>query len=100
MAHGIRRHRRRAASEVRRRRFTTSEFRDNRRVVVAPAQLFDVLESLKDERGFDMLVDLTAVDYLNYPDATRPLRRRLRACSTRRPASASDRQDVRSTSRT
>src|SRR5438874_2126175 len=49
---------------------TTSEFRDNRRVVVKPANLFDVLKSLKDEHGFDMLAELTAVDYLKYPNAT------------------------------
>jgi NADH-quinone oxidoreductase subunit C len=50
--------------------FTTSEFRDNRRVIVKPANLFDVLKSLKTEHGFDMLAELTAVDYLKYPNAT------------------------------
>src|SRR5437016_5890422 len=49
--------------------FTTSQFRDNRRVVVTPERVFDLLQFLKEECGFDMLVDLTAVDYLNYPDA-------------------------------
>ena len=48
----------------------TSEFRDNRRVVVKPAHLFDVLQLLKQEHGFDMLAELTAVDYLKYPNAT------------------------------
>ena len=48
----------------------TSEFRDNRRVIVKPAQVFDVLKSLKDEHGFDMLFELTAADYLKYPKAT------------------------------
>src|SRR5260370_37798537 len=48
---------------------TTSEFRDNRRLVVKPAQLFDVLKSLKQEHGFDMLFELTAADYLKYPNA-------------------------------
>ncbi len=48
---------------------TTSEFRDNRRVIVPPARLFDCLRCLKDECGFDLLVDLTAVDYLRYPEA-------------------------------
>ena len=48
----------------------TSEFRDNRRIVVKPAQLFDVLKSLRDEHGFDMLFELTAADYLKYPKAT------------------------------
>ena len=53
----------------RRRAVTTSEFRDNRRVIVPPDRLFAVLECLKDECGFDMLVEMTAVDYLHYPDA-------------------------------
>ncbi|MBM3993548.1 MAG: NADH-quinone oxidoreductase subunit C [Planctomycetes bacterium] len=47
----------------------TSEFRDNRRVVVAPAQLFDVLKSLQEEHGFDLLFEMTAADYLKYPNA-------------------------------
>ena len=66
--------------------FTTSEFRDNRRVHVAPERLFAVLEFLKDECGFDMLVELTGGDYL-----TIPTRRTASASgtswSTRRPAS-------------
>ena len=49
--------------------FGTSEFRDNRRVIVAPDHLFAVLRCLKEECGFDMLAELTAVDYLHYPDA-------------------------------
>jgi NADH-quinone oxidoreductase subunit C len=48
----------------------TSEFRDNRRIVVKPADLFDILKSLKDEHDFDMLAEMTAVDYLKYPNAT------------------------------
>jgi NADH-quinone oxidoreductase subunit C len=47
----------------------TSEFRDNRRIVAQPAQVFDVLKALKDEHGFDMLFELTAADYLKYPNA-------------------------------
>src|SRR5215210_369007 len=47
----------------------TSQFRDNRRVHVAPAQVLDVLKSLKEEHGFDMLAELTAADYLKYPNA-------------------------------
>jgi NADH-quinone oxidoreductase subunit C len=46
-----------------------SEFRDNRRVRVDRGQLFAVLECLKAEFGFDMLAELTAVDYLHYPGA-------------------------------
>jgi NADH-quinone oxidoreductase subunit C len=49
--------------------FTTSEFRDNRRVIVPPEQLYLLLEFLKQECGFDMLFELTAVDYLRYPNA-------------------------------
>ena len=49
-------------------KFTTSEFRDNRRIIVAPDALYKTLECL-NKCGFDMLVDVTAVDYLNYPDA-------------------------------
>src|SRR5260370_25672982 len=49
--------------------FVTSEFRDNRRVIVAPARLYAFLECLKREHGFDMLAELTAADYLYYPDA-------------------------------
>lgn len=45
-----------------------TQFRDNRRVTVPAAKVGDVLRLLK-ERGFDMLVDVTAVDYLHYPDA-------------------------------
>lgn len=49
--------------------FTTSSFRDNRRLVVTPDRLVTALTCLKDTCGFDMLADLTAVDYLHYPDA-------------------------------
>lgn len=49
--------------------FTTAQFRDNRRVIVPPAQVFAFLQCLKQECGFDMLAELTAVDYLHYPDA-------------------------------
>jgi NADH-quinone oxidoreductase subunit C len=49
--------------------FQTIEFRDNRRVVVPPGSLYAFLECLKRECGFDMLAELTAVDYLYYPEA-------------------------------
>ena len=48
--------------------YSTSEFRDNRRIIVPPDRLYRTLECLK-KAGFDMLADLTAVDYLHYPDA-------------------------------
>jgi NADH-quinone oxidoreductase subunit C len=49
--------------------FTTSEFRDNRRVIVPAERVHDVLAFLKADCGFDMLVELSAADYLHYPDA-------------------------------
>jgi NADH-quinone oxidoreductase subunit C len=49
--------------------FTTSQFRDNRRVAVKPEQLFDFLKCLKEDCGFNMLFEMTAADYLKYPDA-------------------------------
>jgi NADH-quinone oxidoreductase subunit C len=48
---------------------TTSEFRDNRRVIVPPEHCFAVLQSLKQDHGFDMLFEMTAADYLKYPKA-------------------------------
>lgn len=48
--------------------FTTSAFRDNRRFTVPAERIFAVLESLKGA-GFDFLSDLSAADYLRYPDA-------------------------------
>src|SRR6185503_1442685 len=38
-------------------------------VIVAAEKVFDVLKVLKEECGFDMLAELTAADYLKYPDA-------------------------------
>ncbi len=46
-----------------------SAFRDNQRVVVDAKVAHRVLEFLCREKGFDLLVDITAVDYLEYPDA-------------------------------
>lgn len=47
-----------------------NSFRDNRRVDVPASKVFDVLSHLKSEHGFDMLIDITAVDYLEYEGAT------------------------------
>ncbi len=47
-----------------------SEFRGQTRVTVPAAQLLDVLTTLKQTHDFDLLVDVTCVDYLNYRDAT------------------------------
>lgn len=49
--------------------FTTSEFRDNRRVHIGAARILQVMTVLKTECGFDQLAELTAVDYLRYPNA-------------------------------
>ncbi|MCA9123083.1 MAG: NADH-quinone oxidoreductase subunit C [Planctomycetaceae bacterium] len=46
-----------------------SNFRGQVRVVVRRSQCFDVLSYLKGECGFDMLVDLTCVDYLGFREA-------------------------------
>jgi len=46
------------------------EFRGQSRVTVEPSELFAAMTALKDEHGFDMLVDVTCVDYLQYRDAT------------------------------
>jgi NADH-quinone oxidoreductase subunit C len=49
---------------------TESTFRDNRRIVVPSEKVYFVLEHLWRDNGFDMLVELTAADYLEYPKAT------------------------------
>ena len=49
--------------------FTTSEFRDNRRVLVPAERVYSMLEFLKEQCGFDMLAELGGADYLHYPDA-------------------------------
>jgi NADH-quinone oxidoreductase subunit C len=47
----------------------TSEFRGQTRVVVPRESLFEVLATLKNELGFDLLVDVSCVDYLHYRGA-------------------------------
>ncbi len=49
---------------------STSEFRGDTRVVVARDDLTAALAILRDEYGYDQLVDLTCVDYLAYRGAT------------------------------
>ena len=48
---------------------TFSQFRDNHRIAVPAAKLFDILAYLKNELHFDMLAEVTAVDYLEYEGA-------------------------------
>jgi len=47
----------------------SSEFRGDTRVVFTKDRLLAGMTLLK-QRGFDLLVDVTCVDYLNYRDAT------------------------------
>jgi NADH-quinone oxidoreductase subunit C len=47
----------------------TSEFRGQTRVVAPVDSLYEVLKTLKEKLAFDLLVDVTCVDYLNYRDA-------------------------------
>ena len=46
-----------------------SEFRGQTRAVVSCGSLFEVLRLLKEELSFDMLIDVTCVDYLAYRGA-------------------------------
>jgi NADH-quinone oxidoreductase subunit C len=48
----------------------TTEFRGQARVVVPRESLLDALRLLKEELSFDMLIDVTCVDYLAYRGAT------------------------------
>src|SRR6185437_6795367 len=47
----------------------TSDFRGQTRVVVPREGLASALRLLHDELQFDLLVDITCVDYLSYRDA-------------------------------
>jgi NADH-quinone oxidoreductase subunit C len=53
--------------------FPTSEFRDNFRLYLSPAQLIPALGALRDECGFRLL-EVGGTDYLGYPgrDAGKP----------------------------
>lgn len=46
-----------------------SEFRGQSRVVVPHEAIHQLLRMLKEKLGFDLLVDITCVDYLHYRDA-------------------------------
>ena len=45
-------------------------FRNETRVVVPRDELLATMRTLKEARSFDLLVEVTCVDYLNYRDAT------------------------------
>jgi len=46
-----------------------SEFRAQHRAVVERDALLEVMQALRDQYKFDLLVDVTCVDYLNYRGA-------------------------------
>jgi NADH-quinone oxidoreductase subunit C len=46
-----------------------SEFRGQTRLIAPPQTLYNLLATLKDQHGFDLLVDITCVDYLRYRGA-------------------------------
>ncbi len=48
----------------------SSEFRGQTRVVVPRERLFSLLQTLKEKLGFDLLVDITCVDYLHFRNAS------------------------------
>ena len=48
----------------------TSQFRDQTRLLVPASQLLDVARYLQEQHAFDLLVDITCVDYLHYRGAT------------------------------
>lgn len=48
---------------------TFNQFRDNRRLICSADLVYTLLSALKNRFGFNMLVDVTAVDYLEYPKA-------------------------------
>jgi NADH-quinone oxidoreductase subunit C len=48
----------------------TSEFRGESRLVVPRAALFEILTALQRDFGFDLLIDITCVDYLYYRGAS------------------------------
>jgi NADH-quinone oxidoreductase subunit C len=50
-------------------RLDVSEFRGDCRVVVPRDSLLGVAQLLKDTHDFDLLVDITCVDYLSFRDA-------------------------------
>jgi len=49
--------------------FKVSQYRDNPRLLIEASRVYEFMKVLKTECGFDMLAELTAVDYLKYPNA-------------------------------
>lgn len=48
---------------------SSSVFRGQNRIVVDRSSLWETLRVLRDQAGFEMLFELTAVDYLEFPGA-------------------------------
>jgi NADH-quinone oxidoreductase subunit C len=48
---------------------SVSEFRGQLRLVLSVDRLYELLRTLKEQYGFNLLVDVTCVDYLHYPNA-------------------------------
>jgi NADH-quinone oxidoreductase subunit C len=59
-----------AAMESRFGKERVTGFRGETRVVVPREELLSTMRMLKDARSFDLLVEVTCVDYLNYRSAT------------------------------
>ncbi|MBX6312948.1 MAG: NADH-quinone oxidoreductase subunit C [Isosphaeraceae bacterium] len=47
--------------------FRTETFRDNLRIYVPAARIYEALSVLKDQCGFQLLAELGGTDYLGYP---------------------------------
>lgn len=50
--------------------FQLESFRGQKRFIVPAERIYSILQVLKDKGGFNFLSDITAVDYLHYPNAT------------------------------
>ncbi len=48
---------------------TWSTFQGQHRLTIQPKKSLEILRTLRDGFGMDMLIDVTAVDYLEYPGA-------------------------------
>ena len=49
---------------------SVSEFRSQTRIVISKQNILAVLNDLRDEHDFDLLIDITCVDYLNFRGAS------------------------------
>lgn len=51
-------------------KFRATEFRGCSTLIVEPSDLHEVMAALKNQAGYDFLVDVVGIDYLNYPTKT------------------------------